>query len=43
MGTHRQDWMTDTEWRRHEPEPLMLALSAFYVAVVVIVVLVNVL
>ena len=43
MRTPRQDWMTGTDWRRHGPEPLMLALSAFYVAVVVIVVLVNVL
>ena len=43
MRTLPQDWMTDTKWRRHEPEPLMLALSAYCVAYVVIVVLVNIL
>jgi len=35
--------MTGIDWRRTGPEPLMLALSAFYVALLVIVVVVNVL
>jgi hypothetical protein len=35
--------MTGIEWRRTGPEPLMLALSAFYVAILLVVVLVNLL
>jgi hypothetical protein len=33
--------MTGIEWRRTGPEPLMLALSAFYLVILLIVVLIN--
>ena len=35
--------MTGIEWRRTGPEPLMLALLAFNVAILLVVVLVNLL
>jgi hypothetical protein len=35
--------MTGIDWRRTRPEPLMLALSVLYVAILATVVLVNLL
>jgi hypothetical protein len=35
------DWMTGIDWARTGPEPLMLALAAVYLVVLIVVVFIN--